>query len=224
MRISAYTWPFAFGVKLGWATCRTPNPSLTVARARVFLLRGNGMIFGRGFGAICDRLRRAGLWAEDLRCVGDRWIRQLLLADRRAECLSGPIILVGHSCGGRYALFTAQALAQYGITVELIVVIDVAAPFPVASNVRHAIHVYRSQRRIYRARPLRTAPGSSAQITNLDLDAADSPIRPDGLHHLNFTTAPSVKSWVVERILQAVTATRMRQEIPKGQETHDYLA
>ena len=74
MRGCALTWPFCFGVRLGWATTRTPNPDPKQAAGRVYLLRGNAVVFSRGFGTICGRLRRAGLWSEDLRRVGDRWV------------------------------------------------------------------------------------------------------------------------------------------------------
>jgi hypothetical protein len=204
MRGCALTWPFCFGVRLGWATSRAPNPAPERARGRVYLLRGNAVIFSRGFGAMCSRLRQAGLWAEDLRCVGDRWVRQHLQADREAGRLQGPVILVGHSCGGRYALFTAQALARRGIPVELVVCIDVAMPFAVAANVRHAMHVYRSHRRLYPARPLRGGPDTVARVTNLDLDRPGSPVAPFGLHHLNITASRAVQAWVVDRVLEAV--------------------
>jgi hypothetical protein len=207
MRGCALTWPFCFGVRLGWVTVRAPNPTAERARGRVYLLRGNAVIFSQGFGAMCDRFRRAGLWAEDLRCVGDRWVRRNLTADHATGRLRGPIVLVGHSCGGRYALFTARELARQGIPIELLVCIDVAMPFAVAANVRHAVHLYRSRRRIYPARPLRAAPGAAAQVTNVDLDADDSPIAPIGLNHLNTTASPSVQDWVVERVLKAVAAS-----------------
>src|SRR5262249_27964111 len=106
----------------------------------------------------------------------------------------------------RYALFTAQELARSGIIIELIICIDVALPFAVSANVRHAIHLYRSQRRLYRARRLEAAPGSSARITNVDLDAADSPIDPRGLHHLNIAAAARVQEWVINQIRETVAA------------------
>ncbi len=111
---------------------------------------------------------------------------------------------MGHSCGGRYALFTARELARRGIHVELIVCIDVAMPFAVAANVGHAVHLYRSRRRLYPARPLRADPDSAARVTNLDLDGVDSPIAPEGLHHLNITDSPAVQNWVFDQILETV--------------------
>lgn len=216
MQVSALTWPFSFGVRLGWATTRRPNPEPERERGRVYLLRGNGVVFSRGFAAICDRLRDAGLWAEDLRCVGDRWVRKHLRADRAAGRLRGPVILVGHSCGGRYALFAAEHLSRLGIAVELLICIDVAMTPEVAPNVRHAAHLYRSRRRIYPARPLRPASGSAASVENVDLDAEDSPISPAWLHHLNITGSPLVQDWVVTRVLRAVREAEMRQGLDRG--------
>ena len=214
MRVCALTWPFCFGVRLGWATARVPNPAPERARGRVYLLRGNAVIFSRGFGALCGRLRQAGLWAEDLRCVGDRWVRWHVQADREAGRLQGPVILVGHSCGGRYALFTAWELARRGIPVELVVCIDVAMPFAVAANVGHAVHLYRSRRRLYPARPLQAEPGSAAQVTNLDLDGDGSPIAPEGLHHLNITDSPAVQDWVFDQVLETVATAEAGATCP----------
>src|SRR5262249_34944643 len=120
MRLSRLTWPFPFLVRLGWASAATPNPDLRSAKARVFLLRGNGIIFSRGMGVLCNRLRQVGVWAEDLRCVGDRWACRQLIAGHRTPRLRRPFMFVGPSCGGRYALFAARQLQAAGIPVNLI--------------------------------------------------------------------------------------------------------
>jgi hypothetical protein len=95
--------------------------------------------------------------------------------------------------------------------VELLVCIDVAMPFRVAKNVEHAVHLYRSRRRLYPARPLQAETGSAARVTNIDLDAADSPVAPSGLHHLNITASPAVQTWVVERVLEAVATVEVKR-------------
>src|SRR5580765_3257851 len=174
MRLTAITWPFPFGVRLGWATCRTPNPPLGKEIGRVYFLRGMGLFFSRGFGRLCSEARRAGFWAEDLRCVGDRWLRKHLIAEHSAGKLTGPLILVGHSCGGRYSLFSAQQLAPFGIKIEMLICVDVAWAYPVAENVKHAIHLYRSRLRVYPARPLQPSVNSKALIENVDLDTDGS--------------------------------------------------
>jgi hypothetical protein len=210
MRTCALLWPFSFGVRLGWATTSVPNPPLETALARVYVLRGQAMVFSRGFGMVCDRLRAADVWAEDLRCVGDRWARRHILADHRAGRLRGPLVFIGHSCGGRYALFTAQQLAAAGIAVDLLMCVDVALPYPVAANVRQAVHLYRSRWRLYPARPLVAVPGFSGRLDNIDLDAPSSPLRERWLHHLNITARPAVQDWLVTRVLEVVRTSEPR--------------
>jgi hypothetical protein len=202
MRLSAWTWPFPFLVRLGWLSAGAANPPPGTARGRVFLLRGNGIVFSRGLGILCGRLRGAGFWAEDLRCVGDRWACRRLLADRRAGRPASPLVFVGHSCGGRYSLHAAARLQKAGVGVDLVVCLDVALPPTVPGNVRRAVHLYRG-RRLYPAQPLAPAPGSHAAIDNIDLDGPGSPLDPRGLHHLNFTDRPAVRDLVLGLVLGA---------------------
>jgi pimeloyl-ACP methyl ester carboxylesterase len=206
MRLSAITWPFPFWVRLGWATAGARNPHPTEALGRAFLLRGNGAVFSRGFGPLCGALRRAGLWAEDLRCVGDLWLCRHLAHEHKAARLLCPVVFVGHSRGGRSALYAARQLEQLGVVVDLLVCVDVAWPYEVAGNVRRAVHLYRGRRRLYPARPLRAAAGSQAVVENVDLDEPSAPVSGRGLHHLNITACQAVRDYVIGRVLQALIA------------------
>jgi hypothetical protein len=200
VRVCTYTWPFPFGVRLGWASTRVHNPAPGTERGRVYLLRGNGIFFSGGLGLLCGRLRRLGVWAEDLRCVGDRWALRHLAANPPR----GPLVFVGHSCGGRYSLFAARKLAERGTRVDLVVCLDVALPPEVPDNVGKAVNLYLTRRRLYPARPLRPAPGSGAVVENIDLSAAHSPLGGARLNHLNLTDHPAVQALALGRILEAV--------------------
>jgi hypothetical protein len=188
-------------VRLGWATARVPNPDPPQVPGRVFFFRGQAIIFSRGFGMMCAELRQHGVWAEDLRCRGETWAVRQVLADRQRA----PVVFVGHSCGGRSALFAAEDLRNAGIDVRLIVCLDVTLPPPVPPNVRQAINLRRTRRRLYPAMALVAAPGSPAVVENVDLDAPDSPIEPGWICHVNITSRPRVRRFVVGRILEALT-------------------
>jgi len=153
-----------------------------------------------GFGRLCDRLRTARVWAEDLWGIGDRWVCRHLLAERAAGRLAGPVALVGQSRGGRRALVAAARLGQAGVTVDLVVCVDVAFPPPVPVGVRRAVHLFRSRWRAYPARPLRSAAGAIGRVENVDLDAPGSPVSGRGLHHLNITACAALQVWISGQI------------------------
>ena len=146
------------GPKLGWLTAGYPNPPARKVRDRVFFFRGQAVTFSNGFGTLCGVLRRAGCWAEDLRCVGHRWACRELLRAQNAKQQEGRVIFIGHSAGGRYALFAAEQLQKCGVSVDLLVGLDVALPDPVPGNVKKAVHCYLSGLRRYPARPFTPAP------------------------------------------------------------------
>jgi hypothetical protein len=157
-------WKYPTGGRVGWLTASVANPDPSQAKARVFLLRGSGTVFSPGFGEICTRLRRSGLWAEDLGPAGAGWVCRHLIAEHAAGRLQCPIVLVGHSRGARHAVEVARELEKAGVKVDLLVCLDVTRPAPVPGNVRQALNVYKSQHRLYPADALQAAAGSMAHM------------------------------------------------------------
>ena len=199
IRLCSALWPFTTGVRLGWLTADHPNPENEHSRDRFFFFRGQGIVFSNGFGTLCSVLRRAGCWAEDLRCVGHRWVCRELIRMHTTRPI-GRVIFVGHSAGGRYALVAARQLQESGIIVDRLVCVDVALPDPVPTNVRAASHLYLTGLRLYPARPLMCDSGSTTHLENIDLNAANSPISARWLNHLNITDSPAVQELILQRI------------------------
>jgi hypothetical protein len=211
MIIWTWTWPFPFGVRLGWASTRMPNPDIADAKGRVYLLRGQGIFCSRGLGVLCGQLRECGIWAEDLRCVGDLWALRHLVTDHRAGRLRGPIVFVGHSCGARYALYAAYKLQRIGIEIALLVCLDVALPPRVPSNIKKAVNLYLGRKRLYPARALRPACAASTIVENIDLSTADSPAAGRWLTHLNIIERRSVQGIVFRHVLEAVEGAALHK-------------
>jgi hypothetical protein len=200
-------WQVPLGGRVGWITASVANPDVLAADARVFLLRGTGTVFSPGFGEICTRLRRAGIWTEDLGPAGDGWVCRQLIAEHRAGRLQGPIILVGHSRGARHAVDAARELEKAGMGVDLLVCLDVSLPPTVPANVRQALNVYMSQHRLYPADPLRPAPGAAVRIENVDLSSPGAPGTGRALCHVTIAASDAVQDLIVARIWQVVRET-----------------
>jgi pimeloyl-ACP methyl ester carboxylesterase len=191
---SPLSWLFPPMTRLGWITAQTPNPPSAQAWCVAYLFRGNGAVFTPGFGRLCS------VWTEDLRCVGDQWACNHLLEERAKGRLCGPVVLIGHSRGGRRALAAAAWLAQVGVMVDLIVCVDVAFPPLVPASVRRAVHVYRSRWRVYRAGLLHQSANGTGLVENIDLDQVGAPFPGQGLHHLNITGFPALQDWIEREI------------------------
>jgi pimeloyl-ACP methyl ester carboxylesterase len=198
-------WQIPLGSRVSWVTSSARNPNPRQARANVFLLRGTGTMFSPGFGDLCTKLRRSGIWAEDLGSVGESWIVKYLIDERKAGRLNGPIILVGHSRGGRHILDAAHELQKAGMKVDMLICLDVAAPITVPGNVIWAMNLYMTQHRIYPAEKLKATPGSLTHVDNFDLNAPSSPVTISGLNHFNITADPGVQDFVMKAIVQAVS-------------------
>jgi hypothetical protein len=199
-------WQIPLGSRVSWATTNAPNPDAARSPARIFLVRGTGTVFSPGFGDLCTALRRQGLWTEDLGSAGDGWVRQYLIAEKRAGRLQGSVVLVGHSRGGRHILETARDLQKAGITIDLLVCLDVAAPPQVPSNVHLAINLFATEHRLYPAAELKAASSSETRIENINLNSKTAPLQVSGLTHVSMTAHPAVQRYVVQRILETVQA------------------
>jgi hypothetical protein len=215
-------WPLApaallLCLALPWMGCGTDGPPNPVdSPGRVYLIRGQGWVFSGGWRTLRDRLRRAGIRADDLSDLAGSWPGDDILADRDSGQLAGPIVLVGHSRGGRQALFTAGRLGRAGVAVDLVLTLDVAMPPPVPAGVQRAVNLYRTRRRLYPARPLKTAGDCTARIENIDLDAPGSLIDARGLHHLNITDSPGVQDELFLRIAEVMRGVSPRPGSPSG--------
>jgi hypothetical protein len=196
-------WQLPMGGRVGWITASAANPEPLPKDARVFLLRGSGTVFSPGFGEICTRLRRAGIWTEDIGPAGDHWLCRYVIAEHRAGRLQGPIIFVGHSRGARHVVDTAKELEKAGINVDLVICLDVCVPPKVPGNVREALNVYMSQPRFYPADTLKPEPGATARIENLDLRGPDAPDLGSAVSHVNIAASRAIQDLMFERIEHA---------------------
>lgn len=193
--------------RVSWLTTTVPHRSDEPGVGHAYLFRGNGTFFTPGFGRLCDQLRTEGLGAEDLTCHGLRWAYDHITSRRSCQ----PLVLIGHSCGGRRCLQLASQLEHARRTVDLLIGIDVALPPRVPGNVQRAVHLFRSRWRLYPARLLQLAPGSSTLLENIDLDRPGAPCPGRWLHHLNITAAKPLHHWMVQQVLHLVQARRSQE-------------
>jgi pimeloyl-ACP methyl ester carboxylesterase len=128
---------------------RTASPKATSElaphpRARAYLVRGLlGLIFSRGMNQLAERLGESGVDADvyDFPSCDD--IADSAIAAYREA--PAPIVLIGHSMGGRCVLLMAKRLQEVKIPVGLLVTVDPVHGSPsVPVNVERYINIFMS--------------------------------------------------------------------------------
>jgi pimeloyl-ACP methyl ester carboxylesterase len=127
------------------ATPPVAEPSPIQPQGRVYLFRGAlGLIFSRGMDKLAGRIERAGITANVYEFTVCGLITSAAIEDYKQSPF--PIVLIGHSMGGRCALQFAEKLKDEGIPVSLVVTIDPAHMSPdVPSNVERFINIFLSK-------------------------------------------------------------------------------
>jgi hypothetical protein len=113
-------------------------------RGRAYLVRGVlGLIFSRGMNGLAEQLSQDGIAADTYDFPSCDTVAETVTADYRAA--PAPIVLIGHSMGGRCVLLVAEKLRDAHIPVSLLVTVDPVHASPgVPPNVERFINIYLS--------------------------------------------------------------------------------
>jgi pimeloyl-ACP methyl ester carboxylesterase len=116
-----------------------------LSRVRVYLFRGAlGLIFSRGMDKLAARIERTGATVNVYEFTLCGLIASTAIEEYKKSPF--PIILMGHSMGGRCALEFSEKLKDEGIPVGLVVTIDSAHLSPrVPTNVARFINIFLSK-------------------------------------------------------------------------------
>ena len=115
------------------------EPSL---RGRAYLVRGLlGAIFSRGMNGLADQLSQDGVAADTYDFPSCDSVAEAAAKDYHTA--PAPIVLIGHSMGGRCALLVADKLRNDQIPVSLLVTVDPVHGSPgVPPNVERFINIF----------------------------------------------------------------------------------
>jgi hypothetical protein len=155
------------------------NVQLAAAKAQprgsVYLFLGLLNVFSTGLDTLSDELKAKGVpntamnyggWTGPAADIEKRWAK-----DKRN---TRPIVLVGHSFGADAAMAMAAHLGRDGIPVDLVVLFDATAQWPVTPNVRHVINYYGATDGV--GKKLSPAKGFKGKLENINVDKLNGAI------------------------------------------------
>ena len=174
------------------------EPSSEPLRARVYLFRGAlGPIFSRGMDRLAEKIERAGVKADVYEFTVCSLVAAAAIEDFRKD--AAPIILIGHSMGGRCALQFAEQLQAAGISASLVATIDPAHMSPdVSLNVERFINIFLSKD-ILGGGDIKPAQGSKGSYASYDLAERSE------VSHISIDKMDTIHQQLIAKILRIAT-------------------
>jgi hypothetical protein len=185
------------------------EPSPIIPRGRAYLFRGAlGPIFSRGIDRLTDKIERAGIKADVYEFTICSLIASTAIENYRQD--PAPIILIGHSMGGRCALQFSEKLQDEGIPVALVVAIDPAHLSPdVPRNVERFINIFLSKD-ILGGGDIKATPGFPGHYASYDLQFHDE------VSHITIDKMDKIHDQLVAKILElsSISARDQGEALP----------
>jgi predicted alpha/beta-hydrolase family hydrolase len=192
------------------ATAPTPEaaqPAPVVPRGRAYVFRGAlGPIFSTGMDRLTEKIQRAGITATTYEFTLCEMVASWAADDYKKD--PQPIIVIGHSMGGRCAVFFSQKLQDQGIPVSLAISIDPAHMTPdVPDNVERYINIFISTQ-ILGGGDIKPVPGFHGHYASYDMAQHDE------ISHITIDKMDLVHQQIVAKILQlSATPAKSQGEI-----------
>jgi LysM repeat protein len=178
------------------------EPSPVLPRGRVYLFRGAmGLIFSRGMDKLTANIQRAGVTANVYEFTVCDLVTAAAIEKYRQD--PAPLILIGHSMGGRCALQFSEKLRDEGIPVSLVVTIDPAQLSPeVPLNVERFINIFLSKD-VLGGGDIKPTQGFQGHYASYDLAQHDE------VSHITIDKTNSIHLELVAKIVQLAATPAM---------------
>jgi pimeloyl-ACP methyl ester carboxylesterase len=173
----------------------SPEPGQTC----VFLLLGFGDLDGsEGMDKLAATLKSKGCFADLEPYRKWKAVAQVILRDRPDK-----LVLIGHSHGGVVAIKMAHQLKEQGVSVQLLVLLDVGRPDPIPANVDKAVHYYVVPRTLsFRSGPRsKLEPGNRhTKLTHIAVGREGELAGTQDVDHMNICESAVIQRLIAERL------------------------
>ena len=165
-----------------------------VVAEEVYLIRGYADVFSAGMNQMTHRLKRFGVNASVHSSGEWRGLSRDIIRREKQGKVSHPIVIVGHSLGGVEAPIFANALAQGGVKVGLVIGLDPGFKEPVAfgPKIQQVVNY-----KIPSGQNYRRGSGFKGSIRTINVSKY-------GVDHVGIDKSPQVQHQVMSRIRRKV--------------------
>lgn len=193
----------------------TQGPILSTTQPNVIVFRGKGGYFPQ-LAEFEESLLEEGACPTVAYPEAHRRIAERVIAARNTGRLQGPLVIVGYSSGADKALSVSRQLAQRGIPVDKLVLLEAPPGGRVSGNVRECVNIYKPQpwSKVfpYFSGSQVMAESSATQLVNYNVREFNDG-RYDGDDHFTLTANPFIQDMMIDEVMTAF------ESVPEQEET-----
>jgi hypothetical protein len=159
---------------------------------KILVLRGLMEVFSLGMNDLAKKLECRGYDVE---------LTSWSMALCHAECSDPrPIVIIGHSLGGRMSAWVSRKLKGCGVSVPLIIIVDANLIQSIPSNVERCVHLYvTNELGIFHGGPVR-GESLATDVVNRDVSKGQPPWYQGGVNHFDIDATPWVHQIIIGEI------------------------
>jgi hypothetical protein len=167
---------------------------------KILVMRGVFEVFSLGMNDLAKKLRSRGYDAK-----ATSWSLGLL----EVECSDQqPIVLVGHSLGGRMCRWVPRKLRKCGKRVPLVIIVDANLMQSIPDNVDKCLNLHVTNSfGMFHGTPVR-GESTRTNIVNWDVSKGQPSMFLGGVNHFNIDATAWVHDIIIEEIARAFPNTR----------------
>lgn len=159
---------------------------------KILVLRGLMEVFSLGMNDLATKLECRGYDVE---------LTSWSMALFHAECSDPrPIVIIGHSLGGRMSAWVSRKLKGCGVSVPLIIIVDANLIQSIPSNVERCVHLYvTNELGIFHGGPVR-GESLATDVVNRDVSKGQPSWYQGGVNHFDIDATPWVHQIIIDEI------------------------
>ncbi len=159
---------------------------------KILVLRGLCEVFSLGMNDLTKKLS----------CLGyDVKVTSWTLALAEAQCDEGqPLVVIGHSLGGRACAWVSRKLMSCGERVPLIIIVDANLIQSIPANVDRCLNLYVTNKLgLFHGSPV-TGESPDTEIINWDISESKRWLFEGGVDHFDIDATPWVHQIIIDEI------------------------
>jgi len=175
-------------------------PAAGTRRGRILVIRGLTNVFSLGMDDLACQLSQLGYQVDVTPPALCDAAALLVQSEYLRDPSIGPLVIIGHSMGGRKCCEIPWTWRQHGIPVKLVVILDSNPDFPVADNVERCVNFYvTNQLGVFHGRPI-ASEHVGTNVVNIDVTKIPRPPDVPNVNHFDIDDSPWIHSLVVAEV------------------------